>query len=122
MKHRSQGRKFGRVRSQRRALLKTLMGSLIERERMVTTEAKAKEVKSRIDRVIVLAKRILDPEKKVATLRLLSSRLPKMAIEKFSNDDFRKRFEKRESGFTRVTKLPARKSDSAKMAVIEFVD
>ena len=98
------------------------MGSLIERERMVTTEAKAKEVKSRIDRVIVLAKRISDPEKKVATLRLLSSRLPKMAIEKFSNDDFRKRFEKRESGFTRVTKLPARKSDSAKMAVIEFVD
>ncbi|QQS61411.1 MAG: 50S ribosomal protein L17 [Candidatus Moraniibacteriota bacterium] len=122
MKHRSQGRKFGRVRSQRRALLKTLMGSLIQRERIVTTEAKAKEIKARIDRVVTIAKKISDPERKVAILRLLASRLPKMAVEKFADDDFRKRFEIRTSGFTRVTKLPARKSDSAKMAVVEFVD
>lgn len=81
------------------------MGSLIQRERIVTTEAKAKEIKARIDRVVTIAKKISDPERKVAILRLLASRLPKMAVEKFADDDFRKRFEIRTSGFTRVTKL-----------------
>jgi large subunit ribosomal protein L17 len=122
MKHRSQGRKFGRVRSQRRALIKTLMGSLIEYEKITTTEAKAKELKSRIDRIISLAKNISDEQKKISTLRTLERRLPKIAIHKLLQEDFRKRFEKRSSGFTRVVKLMARKSDSAKMAVIEFVD
>lgn len=122
MKHRSQGRKFGRVRAQRKALIKTLMGSLILHERISTTEAKAKELKSRIDRIMVRSKNIDDELKKIATLRSLRSKLPQMAVEKLAQEDFRKRFSKRTSGFTRVVKLPPRKSDSARMAIIEFVD
>lgn len=122
MKHRSQGRKFGRVRSQRKALMKTLIGSLIVYERITTTEAKAKELKSRIDRIMIRSKNIGDEAKKLATVRSLRSALPQMAVEKLTQEDFRKRFAKRSSGFTRVVKLPPRKSDSARMAIIEFVD
>lgn len=122
MKHRSQGRKFGRVRSQRKALIKTLMGSLIQYEHITTTEAKAKELKSRVDRVMNMAKKTADPERKISIIRTLSSRLPEIAIKKFLDESFMKRFEKRSSGFVRVVKLPARKSDSARMAIIEFVD
>lgn len=122
MKHRSQGRKFGRVRSQRKALMKTLLGSLVEHDRIVTTEAKAKELKSQVDRIVVLAKLLSDDSKKLATSRLLAKRIPTKAITKLAQDDVQKRFAKRESGFTRVVKLAPRKSDSARMAVIEFVD
>jgi large subunit ribosomal protein L17 len=102
--------------------MKTLIGSLIVYERITTTEAKAKELKSRIDRIMIRSKNIGDEAKKLATVRSLRSALPQMAVEKLTQEDFRKRFAKRFSGFTRVVKLPPRKSDSARMAIIEFVD
>lgn len=121
MKHKKVGRKFGRIKSQREAMLSTLIGSLIISERVVTTEAKAKEVKSMIDRIVNKAKSSAQSkEKKVAVIRDLRKDLSKKAVEKLTGE-FSKKFEGRNSGYTRVIKLPQRKSDASKMAVIEFV-
>jgi large subunit ribosomal protein L17 len=121
MKHKKTGRKLSRTRNQRRALMKTMLGSLILHERMMTTEAKAKEIKNNIDRVVNKAKVIrTDKTREVAGIRDLRKDIPKVALEKLVGE-FGVRFDSRVSGYTRITKLEARKSDSAAMAIIEFV-
>jgi len=121
MKHKKIGRKFGRIKSQREAMLSTLMGSLVLHEKITTTEAKAKEVKSKIDRIINKAKSSNESkEKKVAVIRDLNKTLAKDVVEKLTGE-FSKKFEGRNSGYTRVIKIAPRKSDASKMAVIEFV-
>lgn len=120
MKHRVKGRKFSRVRKQRRALIKLLLNNFIIREKITTTEAKAKELKSLIDSYIGKAKKI-DEKNKAAVIRNLSKSLSKAVIKKLTGD-FIKRFESRKSGYSRITKLGRRKGDSSKMAVIEFVN
>lgn len=121
MKHRHSGRILSRGRNQRRALIKTLLGSLILHERMTTTEAKAKEVKNFIDQIVNKSKVGRNDEKRrVAMIRDLQKEIPKVAVEKLMSD-FGNRFNERTSGYTRIVKLDARKSDSAHMAIIEFV-
>ncbi len=121
MQHRKTGRSFGRVRSQRRALIKTLLGSFFLREKMVTTEAKAKAIKPMIDRIITRAKRASsDAGKKIATVREFDSLLPKKATAKIFGGMMDK-FEGRQSGYTRIIKLGQRKTDAAKMAKIALV-
>jgi large subunit ribosomal protein L17 len=122
MKHRKTGRILGRVRNQRRALLKTLLGSLIVRERITTTEAKAKEMKNFVDQLINKAKKARNNEhQRLAMIRLLSQQLPQVALQKLTIGDFIQKFEGRESGYVRVVKLGARQGDGARMAIIEFV-
>jgi len=121
MRHLRKGRKFKRVRSQRRALLRTILGSFIMHEKISTTEAKAKEVKMLIDRLINKAKKAQDETKKVAIIRDLRIALPAMAVKKLSGE-FIKRFANRNSGYARVIKLAPRKSDNAKVAIVELVD
>ncbi len=121
MKHRHTGRVLSRGRNQRRALIKTLLGSLVLHERITTTEAKAKEVKLFIDQIIKKAKIARNDEKRrVAMIRGLQKDIPAVAVKKLVGD-FGAKFDTRQSGYTRVVKLDARKSDGAKMAVIEFV-
>lgn len=87
----------------------------------MTTEAKAKEVKIYIDQVINKAKTARNtPERYVAMIREIQKYVPMVATKKLLSD-FGARFEGRTSGYTRVIKLEQRKSDGAKMAVIEFV-
>ena len=107
MKHRHSGRVLSRGRNQRRALIKTLLGSLILHERITTTEAKAKVGRN-------------DAKRRVAIIRELQGMIPEVASKKLLGD-FSTRFESRQSGYTRVVKLDQRKSDSAHMAIIEFV-
>ena len=104
------------------ALLKTLLGSFVMKEKITTTEAKAKEIKPMVDKIVTKVKKFLvaDEVKKVAILRDLRKELPLMAVKKISGE-FSKRFSERNSGFARITKINQRKSDGAKMAVIEFV-
>jgi large subunit ribosomal protein L17 len=121
MKHRVKGRKLSRIRKQRRALIKTLLGSLILREKIKTTEAKAKEIKPLIDRLISQARKYKNDEKnKVIAIRELKKRLPASAAIKLTGD-FLNKFGSRTSGYTRINKLSARKSDGARMVVIEFI-
>ena len=121
MKHRHQGRVLGRVRNQRNALIKTLLGSLVLHEHIMTTEAKAKEIKNYIDQVVNKAKTARNNTvRRIAMIREIQKYVPAMATKKLLGD-FSVRFEGRTSGYTRVVKLEQRKSDGAKMAIIEFV-
>lgn len=87
----------------------------------MTTEAKAKEVKPMIDKLITKAKKIeKSPEMKIAIIRQLRSELALVAVKKITGE-FLTRFNDRTSGYTRITKVGPRKSDAARMAIIEFV-
>ena len=115
MKKRVQGRKFGRVRSQRRALMKGLSRALILHGRINTTEAKAKELRKYIEPVITRAQ-----EDTVANRRHLVRFFDKTIVKKLMLD-IGPRYKERKGGYTRITKRIPRKTDSARMAVIEFV-
>jgi len=123
MRHRNVGRKLGRVRRQRTALLKTLAGSLIMHERIMTTEAKAREVQPFIDQLITKVKRAQARNASVANvIRTVAAQLPLVAARKLASGKFLDRLKHRASGYTRIVKLPPRKSDGALMATILFVD
>lgn len=121
MQHQKSGRKFKRDKKQRKAFLKIILGNLILHEKIRTTEAKAKETKTLIDKIINKAKLAKVEDKKVAVIRELNKKIPREAIKKITGD-FIEKFSKRRSGYVRVVKLSPRKSDSARMAIVEFVD
>jgi large subunit ribosomal protein L17 len=98
-----------------------MLGSLIMREKIRTTEAKAKELKSKIDRIINKAKKTVRADTKVAVIRDLRNSIPLMAINKITTADFIKKVSERNSGYARVIRLPRRKGDGARMAVVELV-
>ena len=116
MRHLKKGRKFHRKRGQRNALLKSLIGNLVLKERMETTEARAKEIRSRTEKLITLGKK-----KNLAALRLLISRVHKRAAEKIYYD-LAPRYKDVKGGYLRIVKsVKMRKADGARMAIIEFV-
>lgn len=117
MRHHNVNRKFGRSRSQRKALIEGLMTSLIRDEKIMTTEAKAKEVRPAIEKMVTKAR-----ENTLASRRLVVARLgnqPEMAKKLF--DEIAPKYTERKGGYTRITKLPQRQGDASPMAVIEFV-
>jgi large subunit ribosomal protein L17 len=116
MRHHNNVRKFGRKTDERKALLRSLAEGLISHGKITTTEAKAKELRPYIEKLITKAK-----TDSVASRRLVVSRLGTKAR---ADDLFTKiagRYTDRPGGYTRIIKLPARKSDAAPMAVIELV-
>lgn len=115
MRHLKRGRKFGRVRGQRRTLLRNLAGQLITRARITTTEARAKELAPLVEKLITVAKR-----NTAASRRALAAMLPRGAADKLSTT-IRTRMEVRPGGCTRITKLGPRKSDRSRMAIVEFM-
>lgn len=121
MKHQKKARELGRPANQRKALLSSLMSNLIVKGKIITTSAKAKETKRKIDPLINKAKQIENKAKRVSTLRSLSNELSPAAVKKLTGELI-KRFAKRGSGYTRVIKLDLQREDNAKMAAIEFVD
>ena len=117
MRHHNSKRKFGRSKTQRHALLNSLALNLIVREKIKTTEPKAKELRPFIEKLITRAKR-----GDLATRRLIISKLSNRNSEvKKLFEIFAPRYADKKGGYTRVLKLGARKSDGAKMAIIEFV-
>lgn len=120
MKHLSKKKELGRTKDQRNALIKTMLSSLIMKEKISTTETKAKVLKDKIDKIINKVKKNQADSKKLAVRRNLKKNISEMAIKKIMGD-FLKKFESRNSGYTRVIKLAPRKSDNAKIAIIEFV-
>lgn len=115
MRHIKKNRKFGRVKKQRKALLKHLTRALILNEKIKTTEAKAKSLRPLIEKLITKSK-----NKNLSNLRYLNSRLPHMAAKKLF-DVIGEKYKEKNGGYTRIIKLPPRSSDGAKMALIEFV-
>lgn len=116
MRHLKKGRKLSRKRGQRRALLKSLAENLIMKEKITTTEARAKELSSFIEKKITLTKK----KEKILALRELRRVFGKIASQKLVKE-IAPRFKERTGGYTRITKLVARAGDGAKMVIIEFV-
>lgn len=115
MRKRKKGRKFHRKRDQRRALLKSLARELLLRERIKTTEAKAKELRSFVEKFIERGK-----EKNLVNIRYLRRFFAKDVVKKLF-EEIGPRYKERKGGYTRILKLGKRKSDGAKMAIIELV-
>lgn len=116
MRHRADGRKLGRTTAHRGMLLRNLVTSLILHEQIVTTVAKAKELRRIADRMITLGKRG-DLHARRLAARLL---LDEAALRKLF-DGLAARFADRPGGYTRITKLRPRMGDGAPMAAIEFI-
>jgi large subunit ribosomal protein L17 len=117
MRHSNKNRKFGRERKVRSTFLKGLALDLIRHGKITTTEARAKELRKVVEPLVTLAKK-----NDVASRRLAASRLMNRAPEtKKLFDEIAPNYKTRAGGYTRVTRLPVRKSDASAMAVIEFV-
>ncbi|HET6514952.1 MAG TPA: 50S ribosomal protein L17 [Thermodesulfovibrionales bacterium] len=117
MRHRVSGRLFGRTANQRKALLRGLMASLFEYQRIETTLAKAREIKKLAERVITLGVKGDLHSKRVA----LSHVPNRSAVAKLFND-IAPRFSGRNGGYLRLVQTRNRVNDGAPMAVLEFVD
>lgn len=115
MRHLKKGRKFGRTADQRRAFLRTLLYQLVMRGRIRTTEAKAKELAPLAEKLVTRAR-----TGTLASRRLLASRLPAAAAAKLISD-IAPTMRERRGGYTRIFKLGPRRSDGARMALVEFV-
>lgn len=117
MRHRKRGRQLGRNTKHRLALFRNLATSLMEHERIETTEAKAKELRGIADRLISLGKQGTLHARRGA-LRVLRT---KQAVSKLF-DDVAKRFPDRQGGYTRIIKTRQRPGDAAKLVAIELVE
>jgi large subunit ribosomal protein L17 len=115
MRKRKKGRKFSRKRDQRKALLKSVAAALILDEKIRTTEAKAKEVSGFAERFITKAKK-----GDLASRRLLSQYFSPKIVKKLT-EELGPRYKQLPGGYTRIRKLGSRKSDGAKMAIIELI-
>jgi len=116
-------RKLGRATDTRLALLRNLTADVIIHERVETTESKAKELRSSVDKMITLGKRgDLHARRQAASfLYNKKSEDDEQVLQKLF-DDIAKRFEDRQGGYTRVLKVGPRRGDGANMAIIELVD
>src|SRR3990167_5247137 len=110
------GRKFKRDIKERKALFKSLMSSLVLKERIKTTEAKAKAIKGDVDKLITTVKKNEDFAR-----RFLAKSLSPEALEKLIGKVV-PRFKERPGGYTRIIKLPKRASDHTPMVIMEWVE
>ena len=117
MRHLKQGRKLGRTTAHRKALLRNLATALLEHERIVTTEPKAKELRRVADKLVTLGKRGNLHARRQA-LQVVQSNA---VVQKLFNE-IAPRFAGRQGGYTRILRLGYRPGDAAAMAVIELVD
>jgi len=116
MRHRVTGKKLRRNTAHRRALLRNLVTSLLERERVRTTLAKAKATRPIAEKMITLAKKDT-----LHTRRLALRFIFKKDIVKKLFEEIGPRFSERPGGYTRIVKIGPRAGDGAEVAIIELV-
>lgn len=117
MRHRAQVKHFSRSPNARKALIRGLVTSLVEHERIKTTLPKAKELRRHVERAITAGRK----GDLAATRNLLAKYPNKDTVHKIVSD-LSVRFKERPGGYTRILKLGNRPGDGAPMAFIEFVD
>ena len=126
MRHRRHSSKLNRTVEHRTALMRNLAGALIDNEIIHTTEAKAKQLKQYVERIITIAKDgVAANDTKgvgLAKRRLAFAYLNNKDAVKKLFGDIAPRFHQRPGGYTRVVKSRPRQGDGAPMAYIEFVD
>ncbi len=116
MRHRVAGRKFGRPMDHRLALFRNLVTELLRRERIRTTEAKAKAVRALVEEIITHGKRGTLHHRR-QTLQVVYD--PGVVKKVF--DELAPRYADRTGGYTRIVKLGPRLGDAAPMALLELV-
>lgn len=116
MRHRKKGRQLGRQTKHRRALFRNLVTSLLDHERIETTEAKAKEIRGFADRMITLGKEGTLPARR----RALGFLRSKTVVSKLFSD-VAGRFKDRQGGYTRIVKTRRRVGDAGELVAIELV-
>ena len=117
MRHRARSRKLGRTPSHRLAMYRNMVTSLLDHERIETTDAKAKEVRRIAERMITLGKKGGLHNRRRA-LRIIRER--EVAAKVF--DDLAERYRERQGGYTRILKLGNRVGDNAPMSIVELVE
>ncbi len=117
MRHRKLGGKLNRNSSHRRAMFRNMVTSLLEHERIETTDAKAKAIRRLTERMITLGKRG-DLHARRRAMRVLRSQ--DVAVKVFG--ELAERYRERAGGYTRVLKVRNRVGDAAPMSIIELVD
>ncbi len=116
MRHQVKGKKLKRDTAHRRALLRNLVTSFLEKERIRTTLAKAKATRPLAEKMITLAKK-----NTLHTRRLASRFLFKKEVVKKLFEEIGPRFSERPGGYTRIIKLGPRAGDGAEMALLELI-
>lgn len=123
MRHQIAGRKLSRTSGQRKALFRNLIRELYIHERIITTEAKARAVRSDAEKLITKAKHGLSGKvARVHAQRQVVAYLNDKTVAKKVFDELAPRYMERNGGYTRVLKLGKRFGDAAEMAIIELVD
>jgi len=117
MRHRKSGKRLGRNSSHRRAMLRNMVTSLFEHERIVTTTPKAKEIRRIADRMMTLAKR----GDLHARRQALAYMKDKAVVAKLF-DSLKDQYMDRNGGYTRIIRTGNRLGDAAPMAIIELVN
>ncbi len=117
MRHRKSGRKLNRSSPHRKALMRNMVTSLLDHERIETTDAKAKELRGLTDRMITLGKRG-DLHARRQALSVIRSK----AVTAKLFDELAERFRDRPGGYTRVIKVGNRVGDAAPVSIIELVE
>ncbi len=117
MRHKVGGRKLQRTSAHRIALFRNMAAALIKHEQIVTTVAKAKELRPYVEKLVTLAKKGGLSNRRLAHARLLDDA---QLVKLF--DVLAARYADRNGGYTRVIKTGPRASDASPMAIIEFVD
>ncbi|RMH36275.1 MAG: 50S ribosomal protein L17 [Nitrospirae bacterium] len=117
MRHRKKGRQLGRNTKHRWALYRNLATSLVEHERIETTEAKAKELRGIADKLVTLGKAGTLHARRQA-LQVLRT---KETVAKLFNE-LAKRYANKDGGYTRIIRTRRRRGDAAELVAIEFVE
>ncbi|MEN7535952.1 50S ribosomal protein L17 [Aurantiacibacter flavus] len=117
MRHGISGRKLSRKSQHRTAMFRNMAAALVKHEQILTTQAKAKELRPYVEKLITLAKK-----GGLSNRRLAHARMMDDAQEKKLFDVLAERYADREGGYTRIIKAGYRASDAAPIAYIELVD
>ncbi len=116
MRHHNANRKFGRTRDARKALLRSLARSLVLNGKISTTEAKAKELRPFVEKLVTRAK---NPT--LATNRLLRARIGSVEAALKLSKEIAPKYQSRPGGYIRIAKTGLRRKDGSVRAIIEFV-
>lgn len=117
MRHSNAGRRLGRTTSHREAMFRNMVTSLLNHEKITTTDAKAKEIRSVTEKMITLGKR-----GDLHAMRLAAAYIREKSVVTKLFNTIAPRYKERSGGYTRIIKLGIRQGDTAPISLIELVE
>jgi large subunit ribosomal protein L17 len=117
MRHNNAGRRLGRTTSHREAMFRNMVTSLLNHEKITTTDAKAKEIRSVAEKMITLGKR-----GDLHSMRLAAAYIREKSVVTKLFSAIAPRYKDRSGGYTRIIKLGIRQGDTAPISMIELVE